>query len=218
MHFIYELAHPITGIVAYVGITNDLYARFKQHLRCGEINGKKNAWIQELQDGKLIPSIRVLEVVDTSEQARDREDYWIQRYLNHGVELHNIRIDGIVLRKNPRAGRKKKDTIGTLQSVKCQIEVPKREIDILVHRNPLTKIKLLREERGLSRTQLAAKAGISNQTIVNIERYGREPSIGTIRKLAYALNIETTDLFTDDPLQADGADEERKRPRNKVAA
>jgi len=62
----------------------------------------------------------------------------------------------------------------------------------------------------MTQHELAAVSAVSNQTIVNIERYGKEPIISTVRKLSKALGISTEEFFTDDPSQYDGtSDEER---------
>lgn len=74
-----------------------------------------------------------------------------------------------------------------------------------------TRVKYLRRQRAMTQLELANLAGISNQTIVNIEKYGKEPTVGTIRKLAKAFNIETSELFTDDPSQSDGEEERLAR-------
>lgn len=67
-----------------------------------------------------------------------------------------------------------------------------------------TRLRYWRRKRGLTQGQLAKLASVSNQTIVNIERYGKEPIISTVRKLSEALNIATDDFFTEDSSQVDG--------------
>jgi DNA-binding XRE family transcriptional regulator len=81
-----------------------------------------------------------------------------------------------------------------------------------------TRLRYLRRHRALTQLELAELAGVSNQTIVNIERYGKEPAISTIRKLAKALEITTSELFTDDLAQSDGTDDDETPTRNKVQA
>lgn len=73
-----------------------------------------------------------------------------------------------------------------------------------------TRLRYWRRKRGLTQSELATLAKVSNQTIVNIEKYGVEPIIRTVRNLAKALNISTEDLFTDDPAQADGPEQSDK--------
>ncbi len=69
-----------------------------------------------------------------------------------------------------------------------------------------TRLKYWRLRRALTQYELAKKAKVSNQTVVNIEKYGQLPLPATIRKLAEALNIPSEDLFTDDLSQADGGE------------
>ncbi len=72
-----------------------------------------------------------------------------------------------------------------------------------------TRLRYWRRKRGMTQHELAALSNVSNQTIVNIERYGKEPIINTVRKLSKALGISTEEFFTDDPSQVDGfVDEE----------
>lgn len=67
-----------------------------------------------------------------------------------------------------------------------------------------TRLKYWRRRKGLTQHDLAREAGVSNQTIVNIEKYGKVPIVSTVRKLTEALNITTEEFFTDDPTEADG--------------
>src|SRR5258708_23580552 len=90
MYFVYTLTDPRTGTVAYVGITNNAYERFKQHISYRDNNGKKHAWIQQLQQEKVMPAMKILEVVENEEIALDRERYWIRRYKEQGLQLTNL--------------------------------------------------------------------------------------------------------------------------------
>ncbi len=90
MYFVYALTDPRTGTVAYVGITNNAYERFKQHISYRDNNGKKHAWIQRLQQEKVMPAMKILEVVENEEIALDRERYWIKHYKEQGLQLTNL--------------------------------------------------------------------------------------------------------------------------------
>jgi DNA-binding XRE family transcriptional regulator len=59
-----------------------------------------------------------------------------------------------------------------------------------------TKIKKLREKKGLSQEKLARLADVSNNTIVNIES-GKQtnPTIETVSKIAKALDAKIEDLL-----------------------
>ena len=81
-----------------------------------------------------------------------------------------------------------------------------------------TRVKYWRLRKGWTQLDLSREAHISNQTIVNIERYGTTPSASTVRKLAKALDISTDKVFTDDKSQADGTEITEEQPANVVAA
>jgi len=59
-----------------------------------------------------------------------------------------------------------------------------------------TKIKQLREKKGLSQEKLARLANVSNNTMVNIES-GKQtnPTIETVSKIAKALGVEIEELL-----------------------
>lgn len=61
------------------------------------------------------------------------------------------------------------------------------------------KLRRLRLERGLSQRELADKAGMSQSTIVLLERRGRSDRFhpSTVRKLSGALGIDAAELLKD---------------------
>jgi transcriptional regulator with XRE-family HTH domain len=59
------------------------------------------------------------------------------------------------------------------------------------------KLKEIRTRRLLTQEELAAKAGVSAATVVNVERNNQEPHFRTIRKLAKALDVDPTELLGD---------------------
>ncbi len=60
--------------------------------------------------------------------------------------------------------------------------------------NP-TKLKELREARGLSVRGLAREAGISTETVYSVEHGKRQPSMKTLGKIARALEVDPKDLL-----------------------
>lgn len=91
LHFIYELIDPRTETVAYVGITTNPNSRLQQHVNCMDENNEKIEWIQQLQKEALEPRMKILEIVETREEAIEKEKQWIQHYLAKGVSLSNIK-------------------------------------------------------------------------------------------------------------------------------
>ena len=61
-----------------------------------------------------------------------------------------------------------------------------------------TKIKHLREKKGLSQEKLARIADVSNNTIVNIESgKQKNPTIETVSKIAKAFGVAIEELISE---------------------
>lgn len=90
--FVYTLNHPITDVVGYVGITDNLYERFMQHMTCRGSGRKLQSWLGELRQQGLIPTLKVVEILETRAEAQEREKYWIRFYLDQGVILYNLML------------------------------------------------------------------------------------------------------------------------------
>ena len=57
------------------------------------------------------------------------------------------------------------------------------------------QIRWMREELGLTQTQLAQRLGVSQQAIAKLERSGGNPSIETLQRLAKALGRQVNVTF-----------------------
>ena len=55
-------------------------------------------------------------------------------------------------------------------------------------------LKALRLARGETQVSLAARAGVTEQTLNYIERGSRQPRVGTLKKLSVALDVSISDL------------------------
>ena len=62
-----------------------------------------------------------------------------------------------------------------------------------------SRIRSLRDDRGLSQEELAERAGLHRNYVGGVERGERNIALENIVKLAKALSIPTRDLFTDFP-------------------
>lgn len=58
------------------------------------------------------------------------------------------------------------------------------------------KLRAIREERGLSQRELAAKAGLTNGTISLIEKNKTSPSVASLKSLLDAIPISMAEFFT----------------------
>lgn len=95
MYTIYALEdqrYSGTQAIRYIGITDDVYMRFYQHLRCDGSNKEKDEWIRGMKEAQIMMVMKTIEQVETLEEARDKEQQWIRHYLSLGVTLLNIQI------------------------------------------------------------------------------------------------------------------------------
>ena len=63
------------------------------------------------------------------------------------------------------------------------------------HNNGMDNVSKIRQQRGLSQTQLADAIGANQATISKIERGDGNPTLSMIKRIAGALNCEPADLF-----------------------
>ncbi len=59
------------------------------------------------------------------------------------------------------------------------------------------RLRIVREERGLSQRELAQRSGLSSNAISLIERDENSPSVSTLQNLASALNVKMSYFFDD---------------------
>ena len=92
MQAIYALVDPRDMKEFYIGRTEDVYRRFREHLACVGRNDAKNQRIKELQSLHLVPIMRTLELVEDAALAGQREAYWIRhfRYLGHTLSNDTV--------------------------------------------------------------------------------------------------------------------------------
>lgn len=89
MYTVYSLVDPRNDATRYVGITENIYSRFTQHIRRDGVNPAKDAWIQELREASVMLVMKSLEYVEGFEEARAREQYWIKHFVRQGSMLLN---------------------------------------------------------------------------------------------------------------------------------
>jgi transcriptional regulator with XRE-family HTH domain len=57
------------------------------------------------------------------------------------------------------------------------------------------RVKRLREQRGMTQEELAAKAGISRPYLARLETARQDPTLSTLEKLAKALRVKVGRLL-----------------------
>lgn len=72
------------------------------------------------------------------------------------------------------------------------------------------RIRRFRHLRGLSQEQLALQAGLNTAFLGHLERGLKSPTITTLEKLVKALDITFEELFAEETVSADAAQEAAK--------
>lgn len=88
MHSVYALCDPRTGDIRYIGRAVDIHRRYAQHLLYSS-ERKKKAWLEELKQVGLMPTLIILEANILDVNIAEREMHWIGFYLKRGDNLTN---------------------------------------------------------------------------------------------------------------------------------
>lgn len=90
----YELVDPRDNLPFYVGITDNVYRRLKEHIRCNGDNPDKDARMRELHKEQEIVIMRPLFRAKSYIDALSMEAEWISKYMTQGIQLLNIVVPG----------------------------------------------------------------------------------------------------------------------------
>jgi predicted GIY-YIG superfamily endonuclease len=142
MYVIYALIDPRDNTVHYVGQTNDVYARFQQHIRCDGSSFTKNAWILELRAANKMVIMETLQEAETYQEALEREAYWIKHF-----EMLREPLSNATHRTSLK--KVKKDQLKAVSQVASQallaIEEAKTRAAILVEKQAVLPVQPVKE-------------------------------------------------------------------------
>lgn len=99
--YIYGLRDPRNGNTYYVGKTDNLQRRLREHLGWSS-SDRTRKWVDELKSINLQPEIYVLEEIDMA-YGDQRERYWIDLMIERGYHLLNGRNRTQRYQEPPRA-------------------------------------------------------------------------------------------------------------------
>lgn len=85
---IYALTDPRDAFIRYIGMSNNAYRRFREHIQYPTSPSHKERWLQELLEHGMLPGLVILETVQGEPLAREREEYWINFYQSTGMLLN----------------------------------------------------------------------------------------------------------------------------------
>jgi predicted GIY-YIG superfamily endonuclease len=72
MYIVYGLVDPRNNVTRYVGMTDNVYKRFQQHMYCDGSNPRKDGWIGELKALNKMLVMVTLEEVETLYKATEK--------------------------------------------------------------------------------------------------------------------------------------------------
>jgi group I intron endonuclease len=88
--YVYALIDPRDNRIRYIGTTNDMEVRLKYHLGHLKTNRThKSNWLLGLLSDGFTPLVKILETLDSEEEAFRRETFWISYGHRQGWALTN---------------------------------------------------------------------------------------------------------------------------------
>lgn len=93
MIIIYALSDPRNDEIRYIGKTNNIKKRVRDHLSLKEKNFLKNNWLKNLKNEGLKPNVLTLEIT-TEELWKEREIFYIKHYKEKYNKLTNMTDGG----------------------------------------------------------------------------------------------------------------------------
>lgn len=171
MPSVYALGDPRTGDIRYIGIAQDVYKRYAQHLNRPHPNNVKNAWMQEIKQAGIVPTLSILEADVDEAIIYEREKYWIEHYLTLGAPLTNI-IHGHVQRKR----LEEKDTY-TLRELIENLPYSLREFG---RKHDISEVTIARLRDG----KPALRSTINKLLIALSEAYGKTFTMHNVRGIS----------------------------------
>lgn len=175
MQSVYALGDPRTNEIRYIGIAQDVYKRYAQHLNNPHANNIKNSWMDALKNAGLVPTLTILEADIDEAMARFREDYWIQYHLDQGAPLTN------------RASRLAAEKPYT----------PTKVVTIRKHTHIELKVREVARSKGISMGKLGRMADVDVKTI---RRVYHDPATSitlmVLNQFANALEVDVSELLT----------------------
>jgi hypothetical protein len=166
MVIIYGLIDPRTNQLRYVGQTNNLQKRFKEHIYHSELKRStthKHNWIRGLVSEGLKPDIEVLDVV-----SLDQSGYWEGWWMNYmeaiGCNLVNSLKVGQTVVHNELSRKKIAEGLRGKKYTKRKFtDHGNKKYDINVD-----FLKSLYISENMTKAQVASRIGVSERTIKHL--------------------------------------------------
>jgi len=134
MRYIYSLKDPITLEIRYVGQTNNIERRFRDHIsssindRNNKYNTHKSRWIRKLINNGYEPIIEVIDQCVTVDESNSLERFYINKFTNEGLQLTNsystdvtdFSLDTRKKMSSAKRGKKLEEIVGLEKSLELK--------------------------------------------------------------------------------------------------
>lgn len=87
---VYGLKDTRNGEIFYVGMSREPYARYGQHLSFITAKDAKEDRILDMRKEGIMPELVIFEQNIPLKNVWERETYWVQHYIDLGIQLTNI--------------------------------------------------------------------------------------------------------------------------------
>lgn len=135
MRYIYVLRDPDNNEIKYVGQTNDINRRFRDHLRRSliqndsEYNTYKSRWIRKILSSNKEPFMEIIEECKNFSESNEKEKYWIEYLLKTGHSLTNSHVNDVTefsietkeKMSSAKKGKKLEDIVGEEKAKELKI-------------------------------------------------------------------------------------------------
>jgi hypothetical protein len=150
-------------------MTNDIYARFSQHIRCEGNNITKNMWIAELRELNQMVIMRTLEEVETVEEVRKREAHWIQQYLAQGANLLNLTGSKSITFDQFQSFFANEDGDPDASDIEMEDD-PDDEMTVILHKFPGVEQWLIAGKKSVSGDEIISTTGLTPHLVRRREK------------------------------------------------
>jgi hypothetical protein len=162
---VYGLEDPRDHLYHYVGITDNVYERFAEHVKGSGGNIRKNGWIWECRQSNVMILMREIERV-SPDVAKEREEFWIRYYFHLGHPLQNSQVVKSILEQRDRLEVQYQQLLASKAKLEEQvIRLETEQVEEKITRSrakaiDIAKIVQLRMQR-YSLRDISAATGIS---------------------------------------------------------
>lgn len=172
---IYTLSDPETNEIRYVGISSDIYSRYKKHCCNKSTNKHLVNWINRLKNNNVVPKLDIIEEINDLNKRQIAEQYYIKKYKNQGCNLINLTDGGEGIQGYKWSEESKKQISESLKGheVKSETREKLRKAALLQHKNK-PHIYTEEQKRKLSESRKGMKFSEEHRKNISLAQKGKK--------------------------------------------